>query len=93
MSKNDDLFNAVAKGEIGMDSPIRVLSGPAGSGGFRSGNWKVSIGGIEFDVYSSVSHKLELDKQNESVIASVRRSISRALAGDTQRYTSQATRL
>jgi hypothetical protein len=61
-------------------SEIRVLRGPPGSHGFRSGTWVCEYRGTEFKVFSSVPHSCEFDVQDEIVRASAARYLAQTAA-------------
>ena len=46
---------------------IKVISGPPGGNGFRSGYWTVERSGETVQVFASVSHSMEFADQNKSV--------------------------
>jgi hypothetical protein len=46
---------------------IFVIKGPMGSSGFRSGQWTVHYKGIDYRVFASVPHCMELQDQDERV--------------------------
>lgn len=89
--KHDAIGEAVRAGEIDQNSniSISVANGPAGSGGFRTGHWHVTIGGIKFMMYASVSHTDSLEGQAESLMETARRRIEHAYDPN---HTSQSTR-
>jgi len=82
---NDDLFAAIKSGEIAADSKITVdvFGGPIGGYGFRSGDWRVTIGEVKFKMFSSISHNLSLQEQEKHLIETVRDRVEKAIIGET----------
>ena len=98
----DDLVDAVNKGEITENSKIKVdvFSGPMGGYGFRSGQWPITIGGIGFNMFSSLPGSIEMNEQKSMLLRVVKRKIDRAIAQEMYnsngimrlKYISQMTR-
>jgi hypothetical protein len=61
---------------------IRVLQGPAGSHGFRTGWWLVQRGATQIEVFDSVPHGLEQSEQDKRVAETAARSFASLDAGD-----------
>lgn len=56
---------------------IDIISGPIGSCGFRTGNWKAEYMGSEFEFYASISHRLPLDEQRKRLQELAARHLNR----------------
>lgn len=101
----DDLYSAVRSEEISEDSLIEVdvWSGPIGGCGFRSGYWSVKIGGINFEMFASVPHSLDLFEQEKRLEDAAHTRLKMAAIGRTYiekesgklrlKYTSQMRRV
>ena len=83
--KTNDLFDAIQSKEIFHDSIVTVdiWNGPISMSGFRSGLWPVSINGIKFMKYSSISSYNELSEQEEQLFYTVKRALEQSIDGET----------
>ena len=84
--RNEAIREALLNGQITQDSEVKaglgIVFGPAVNGGFRSGYWPVTIGGIKFRVYQSLPAALELKEQHRMLVDRVRLRLENALVKD-----------
>lgn len=103
IKSNDDLYNAFISGEVNDASKItvNVYGGPIGSYGFRSGWWPIKINNINFSMFASIPHRMDLDEQEQRLLEGVHLAMKRAIEAETYidsngqlnlRYTSQIRR-